>query len=811
MADENENSAPSVQDCWKAMQHGSKMIKLDVSRKGHQKKTFVLDKEMKEIRYEPSKKNSRFKIDKMSEIQFGDSVKDLFQGFLKKHSLDKCISIKFGNNGGSAALNVVAESREVADFWIRGLQRLIDNKGNLEKEDKENRDQWLVEAFEKFDKNKDGSLGLKEVQRLVEALNVSMSPSQVKKKFKELNTDGDAALDKDEFATFFKSISTRKEIVNLMKQHSSNGAHMNEDDFHKFVTTVQGMPNVSREYCLEMILTHEPTETGKERHELGIDGLTKYLKSPEGDIFDPAHDEIYQDMTHPLTHYYIASSHNTYLLQDQLRGPSSVDAYINALKKGCRCVELDCWDGENGEPIVYHGHTLTSKILFKDVIEAVNRYAFEVSEYPVILSLENHCNLSNQKKMAQILEEILGDSLYKIPVATEFDTFPSPDFFKNKILIKGKKLKLEQETVDDEEGDVTDEDEAADIDQEAAAVAIAKENAGAEAGSSAGAEGPSSTPVTPPVKKKEKKSKKDEKCGKKKKKQTLAKELSRCVNYVSSVGFKGFEHAKQNSKFYQMSSFVESKMLNLVNTQGAEFVEYNKRQLSRIYPAGGRVDSSNYNPQQAWNAGCQIVALNYQTDSEPMHLNQGKFRTNGRAGYILKPKVLRDSSLKLNPLTKAEIPGVDKVTLSITVISGQQLPKPAKEGEKGEIIDPYVKLDFHGIQADTASFKTKVVKDNGFNPVWNEKFEKVLLMPELAMIRFAVFDEDVGIVDDFIGQFSIPFTSLRQGYRHIHLLSNKGVSLGYATIFVHIEINGPESNSNSSSHMETASPTISKF
>lgn len=41
-----------------------------------------------------------------------------------------------------------------------------------------------MDAFEKFDKNKDGSLGLKEIQRLVEALNVSMSPSQVKKKFK---------------------------------------------------------------------------------------------------------------------------------------------------------------------------------------------------------------------------------------------------------------------------------------------------------------------------------------------------------------------------------------------------------------------------------------------------------------------------------------------------------------------------------------------------------------------------------------------------------------------------------------------------
>ena len=113
---------------------------------------------------------------------------------------------------------------------------------------------------------------------------------------------------------------------------------------------------------------------------LSIAGLTNYLKSPEGDIFNPAHDEIFQDMTHPFTDYFIASSHNTYLLEDQWSGPSSVDAYINALRKGCRCVELDCWDGGNGEPVVYHGHTLTSKILFKDVIEAVNKHAFEVSE-----------------------------------------------------------------------------------------------------------------------------------------------------------------------------------------------------------------------------------------------------------------------------------------------------------------------------------------------------------------------------------------------------------------------------------------------
>ena len=46
----------------------------------------------------------------------------------------------------------------------------------------------------------------------------------------------------------------------------------------------------------------------------------------------------------------------------------------------CKFFLVDCWNGDDDEPVIYHGHTLTSKISFKDVIEAINEYAFSYSE-----------------------------------------------------------------------------------------------------------------------------------------------------------------------------------------------------------------------------------------------------------------------------------------------------------------------------------------------------------------------------------------------------------------------------------------------
>uniref|UniRef100_A0A4W5MYJ5 Phosphoinositide phospholipase C n=1 Tax=Hucho hucho TaxID=62062 RepID=A0A4W5MYJ5_9TELE len=204
---------------------------------------------------------------------------------------------------------------------------------------------------------------------------------------------------------------------------------------------------------LSVIQKFEPCISMRQMGWMSFEGFARFLM--DKDNFASKNEESQvntEELQYPMSYYYIESSHNTYLTGHQLKGESSVELYSQVLLQGCRSVELDCWDGDDGSPIIYHGHTLTTKIPFKDVVEAVNRTAFVNSDMPVILSIENHCSLPQQRKMAEIFKVPPSDKLVtKFLFESDFSDdplLPSPLQLKGKILLKNKKLKAHQAPVD---------------------------------------------------------------------------------------------------------------------------------------------------------------------------------------------------------------------------------------------------------------------------------------------------------------------------------------------------------------------------
>lgn len=69
----------------------------------------------------------------------------------------------------------------------------------------------------------------------------------------------------------------------------------------------------------------------------------------------------------------------------------------------------------------------------------------------------------------------------------------------------------------------------------------------------------------------------------------------------------------ENPDFKEIRSFVETKAESIVKQKPVELLKYNQKGLTRVYPKGQRVDSSNYDPFRLWLCGSQMVALNFQT------------------------------------------------------------------------------------------------------------------------------------------------------------------------------------------------------
>ncbi|XP_039863960.1 1-phosphatidylinositol 4,5-bisphosphate phosphodiesterase gamma-2 [Simochromis diagramma] len=395
-------------------------------------------------------------LSEIREIRPGRNSKDFerFKDGKDKHDESTCFTIFYGSQFVLSTLSLGADSVDEAQKWLVGLEMLRE----------ETRasptpvliESWLRKQMYSVNQTKTNSISLKELKALLPLMNYKAPSSRtLKEKFQEVGSKKDR-LDFEQFHKFYNLLMfEQNEILDEFKKESCAFILGNTDkpdasavllhDFQRFLIYQQQETWANDLNQVRELMTTFIDDTMRKTNdpEFTVSEFLGFLFSKENCIWDEKFSDISNvDMNNPLSHYWVNSSHNTYLTGDQIRSESSTEAYVRCLRLGCRCVELDCWEGP-GEPIIYHGWSRTTKIKFEDVVRAINEHAFVTSEFPVILSIEEHCPIDQQRQMARIFREVFGDKLLIEPVEHLAEQLPSPTQLKGKIILKHKKINME--------------------------------------------------------------------------------------------------------------------------------------------------------------------------------------------------------------------------------------------------------------------------------------------------------------------------------------------------------------------------------
>lgn len=535
------------------------------------KKSLSLTADASGIQYSPTSKNEPqvLLFSDLFEVAKEDSTTKLYNKLKLDPTKQVIINMRTRH---MKEWRFVMESHKDADAFLNFIGYMLSDR-SAQFGGEETVEGRIKAMWDRADSDHDGSLSFKEVKKLMVRMNVEMNDDSLMSIFKAHDKSQNGTLELDEFTQLYMTLTNRPELKPIFDEYASKpDKGLTEAEFTRFLKD-QGEPPESAKSKFKSLLS---IGNGYVPFTVFVNYL---LDSKANGPVERRHlVSVVDDYTKPLKDYYINSSHNTYLTGDQLKSSSSVDMYKRVLLSGCRCVELDCWDGPKNEPIVYHGYTRTSKIRFHDVIKTINTHAFTNSPYPVILSLEVHTSEPQCEVMAQQLKEVFGS---KLLMAKDLATCSyTPKGLKGRILVKWK---LAGEDYDDEKEDGVEKSCAS---------------------------------------------------------HSLCPSLSECVTVGAFKTLNWGADAKPyNIQSYvetKVNDFASDE------SSREAFIKQNSLMMARVYPKGTRVDSSNYNPTTSWALGAQAVALNYQTWDEGLQLNSGLFMLNGGAGYVLKPPHLRE-------------------------------------------------------------------------------------------------------------------------------------------------------------------------
>ncbi|XP_028069587.1 phosphoinositide phospholipase C 2-like [Camellia sinensis] len=529
-----------------------------------------------------------------------------------------------------------------------------------------------------------------------------------------------------------------EDVKELFKRYSENGT-MSLDQLLLFLRELQGEKNATKEEA-QAILHSLKQLNIFQRKGLHLEAFFRFLL---GDLNFPLSPSlgVHHDMNAPLAHYFLHTGHNSYLTGNQLSSDCSVEPIKKALMRGVRVIELDLWpNAEKHEAEVRHGGTLTTPVELISCLRVIKDYAFVASEYPVVITFEDHLTSDLQAKVATLVTETFGVTLFH--PESDLKELPSPESLKKKIIISTKPPKEYLES---------------DMKQK---VNSKKVKASAE-------EEPRENEIQT-----DDKDELDEGEPQDEDIQHAVPEYRRLIA-IHAGKLKGGIHNwfLDDPNKVRRLSLSEQELENAITEYAPHIVRFTQRNLLRVYPKGIRFDSSNYNPLVGWAHGAQMVAFNMQGYGKFLWIMHGMFRANGGCGYVKKPGFLLNDKVDFDP--RKELPIKQILKVKVYLGDGWHLDFSRTHFDTYSPPDFYARVGIAGVPKDSIMKRTKAIEDE-WVPVWNEEFEFPLRVPELALLRIEVMEYDTSGKNDFGGQTCFPVSELRSGLRAVPLNDRKG-------------------------------------